>query len=515
MFLAMAKHYSIAKNSLYNVVGWLLPAIVQLVSVPYIVKNLGYDSYGIWTLVMAVMGYFAFLDMNMLKGGIRYLAEYDGKKDTKRANQVANFGLLAYLAIGLIGMLVIAACVDTLLLNMLKIPIELKEMARATLYMASLGFLFLMMQNYLLSIPKALHRFDISNKIEMTFTVGSILLTVCLLYMGYGLLEVVIGRLLANFACILIAYRSINKVMPYYKFTPTIDKEIIKKVSSYSLVSFAGRIGMTTTSYANTFVAGSLIGTSAITIFTVPFMLVERIMNISSRLSMVIFPIASELGSQSKHDELIVIYRKMTKYIFNINIFLTLMICLFSLEIMTLWMGQEFAEKSTLILILVSIGFLFNTTTGLPSLVNDGIGHPKVTSIFAFIHGAVSVTLLIIFGQLYGLNGIAFGYCMASILMAIVFNIYVHVRVIDVSWIEIIRTSYLGGILFSVFIVVLFLIIKLANASPEVTIIGLIIEAAILSLSYFTFAYLFILDKRDRSKVVGIINRVINRNRTS
>lgn len=504
----MAKQYSIAKNSVYNVLGWIIPTVVQLLSVPFIVRNLGYDSYGIWTLVMAVMGYFAFLDMNMLKGGIRYLAEYDSKKETRNANQVANFGLLAYSIIGLIGMLVIAACVDTVLLNMLKIPDDLEDLARTTLYLASIGFPLLMMQNYLLSIPKALHRFDVSNKIEMTFTVGSILLTVFLLYVGYGLLEVVIARLLANATCILVAYRSIKGIMPYYKFTPFIDKAIIKKVSTYSLVSFAGRIGVTTNSYANTFVAGSLIGTSAITIFTVPFMLVQRIMSISSRLSMIIFPIASELGSQSKHDELMVIYQKMTKYTFNINLYLTLLICLFSWEIMTLWMGEEFSEKSAFILMLVSIGFLFNTTTGLSSLMNDGIGHPKVTSIFAFIHGGVSVVLLIIFGQLYGINGIAVGYCVASIFMACVFNIYVHTKVIGIPWIEIIRTSYLGGILFTIFLVASFLTLRVNNFLPEFSIISLIIEGAIVSLSYFAFTYLFILDVNDRRKVVVIINRI-------
>lgn len=504
----MAKQYSIVKNSIYNVLGWLLPAVVQLLSVPFIVHNLGYDSYGIWTLVMAVMGYFAFLDMNMLKGGIRYLAEYDGKNDKKNANQVANFGLLAYLVIGLIGMLIIAACVDTVLLNMLKIPDELVHMARTTLYLSSLGFLLLMTQNYLLSIPKALHRFDVSNKIEMSFTIGSILLTVCLLFFGYGLLEVVIARLLANFICILVAYRSVNGVMPYYKFTPYIDRQIIKKVSSYSLVSFAGRVGVTTNSYANTFVAGSLIGTSAITIFTVPFMLVQRIMSISSRLSMIIFPIASELGSQKKHDELMVIYLKMTKYIFNINLLLTLLICLFSWEIMTLWMGEEFSEKSAVILMLISIGFLFNTTTGLSTLMNDGIGHPKVTSIFAFIHGGFSVVILIIFGQLYGLNGIAAGYCISSVLMACVFNIYVHKKVIGISWMEIIRVSYFGGILFAMFLVACFSILRVNNVLPKFSIISFMIEAAIISLSYFVFAYLCVLDANDRRKIVAIINRV-------
>lgn len=507
----MTKRFFIARNSFYNIVGWIIPAIVQLLSVPYIVRNLGYDAYGVWSLVMAVMGYFAFLDMNMLRGGIRYLAEYDGKKDRDSANQVVSFGLLAYLAIGFAGMLIIAACVEPVLLKMLKIPDGLNDMARYTLYLAALGFLLLMTQTYLLSIPRALHRFDVSNTVEIFFQVGGTGAVVGLLLLGYGLLEVVIARIAANVICILVAYQSIRKIMPYYKFTPRIDKKIAKDISSYSLVSFAGRLGMSTTSYASTFVAGSMLGTSAITLFTVPFLLVERIMNVSNRLSMIIFPIASELGAQSRHEELIVIYMKMTKYVFIINLFLTLMFCLFSWEILALWIGKEFANESAFILVTVAVGYLFNTTTALPSLVNDGIGSPRVTSIFAFVHGFVAVAFLAVLGKVFGLNGIAIGYGASSILMAIMFNVYVHAKVIGVSWSEIIRVSYLRGGVFSAVVAVMFFTLKASGVLPGYSVLGFMAEVIVITILYSVFVYSFVLEENDKSRITVYAGKVVSR----
>ncbi|GEM_PF-426492 len=507
----MKSRFFIARNSFYNIVGWIIPAIVQLLSVPYIVKNLGYDAYGVWSLVMAVMGYFAFLDMNMLRGGIRYLAEYDGKKDKASANQVVSFGLMAYLAIGFAGMLIIAACVEPVLLKMLKIPDGLNDMARYTLYLAALGFFLLMTQTYLLSIPRGLHRFDVSNKIEILFQVGGTGVVVVLLLLGYGLLEVVIARIVANVICILAAYQAIHKIMPYYKFSPRIDKKIAKDISSYSLVSFAGRLGMVTTSYASTFVAGSLLGTSAVTLFSVPFLLVERVMNISSRLSMVIFPIASALGSQSRHGELNVIYRKMTSYLFNINLYLTLIICLFSWDILALWMGKEFANESAFILMAVAVGYLFNTTTNLPSLMNDGMGSPKVTSIFAFVHGAVVIAFLLVFGKMFGLNGIAIGYSVSSIIMAIAFNVYVHDKVIGIPWSKIILTSYLRGGVFSGVVALTFIALKVNKVLPDYSVLSFVAEATIVTVLYSVFAYLFVLDENDKSRVVAYSGRAISR----
>ncbi len=507
----MSSRFFIARNSYYNIVGWILPAVVQLLSVPYIVRNLGYDAYGVWSLVMAVMGYFAFLDMNMLRGGIRYLAEYDGKKDKESANQVVSFGMLAYLGIGLVGMLIIAVCVEPVFLKMLKIPEDLNQLARYTLYLAALGFLLLMMQTYLLSIPRALHRFDISNKIEILFQVGGTGAVVGLLLLGYGLLEIVVARIAANVICILAAHQAIRKVMPYYGFTPKINRKIAKDISSYSLISFAGRLGTSTTSYANTFIAGTLLGTSAVTLFTVPFLLVERIMNISSRLSMIIFPIASELGAQSRHGELIVIYMKMTKYVFIINLFLTLMFCLFSWEILALWMGEEFANQSAFILVTVAVGYLFTMTTTLPSLVNDGIGSPRVTSIFAFVHGFVAVVFVTGLGMLFGLNGIAIGYSASSILMAILFNVYVHTKVIQVPWSKIIHASYLRSGLFSTVIATVFVVLKMIDVLPGYSISGFMTELIVVSLVYSVFVYSFVLEENDKSRVVAYVGRAIVR----
>jgi len=507
----MGNRFFIARNSLYNIVGWIVPAIVQLLAVPYVVKNLGYDSYGIWSLVMAVMGYFAFLDMNMLRGGIRYLAEYDGKMDKANASQVVSFGLLAYTAIGLVGLVIISACVEPVLLKMLKIPESLNDMARHTLYLAALGFFLLMVQTYLLSIPRALHRFDVSNKIEIMFQVGGTGAVVGMLFLGYGLLEIVIVRIIANVVCIVAAYVAIHKLMPYYKFSPQIDRKIAKEISSYSLVSFAGRLGMSTTSYANTFIAGSLLGTTAVTLFTVPFMLVDRIMNISSRLSMVIFPIASALGAQARHNELIAIYRKMTSYIFSINLYLTLVLCLFSWNILALWMGEKFADSSSFILMIVAIGYLFNTTTTLPSLMNDGIGNPKVTSIFAFIHGFVAVGMVTGIGMMLGLKGIAIGYCVSTVVMSIVFNLYVHNKVIKVSWSEIIAAAYFPSAIFAVLIAVAFVVLRVSNLLPERSLLGLLVEVAVVSLLYFVFVYLYVLEGNDRSRIATYAGRLIGR----
>src|ERR1035437_10688053 len=64
------------KNSFFNVAGWLWLTVISVVTVPYIVKKLGYDAYGVLSLVSMVVGYFAFLDLGLGDAVIKYVSHY-------------------------------------------------------------------------------------------------------------------------------------------------------------------------------------------------------------------------------------------------------------------------------------------------------------------------------------------------------------------------------------------------------------------------------------------------------
>lgn len=490
----------ILHNSVYNVAGWLLPVIVNFLTVPYVVRMLGDDSYGILMLFAAVIGYFSIIDINLTAGSMKYVSEYYAKGDYKSLNEVLTLSLLGYAIIGLVGAVFLYASVHWFLMDLLKVPEDLRNVAQTVFQLASIGFALGLVQKYLSSIPQSVHRFDTSAKIEAGFGVALMLLTVLLLYMGFGLLGIVILRVVILFLNLITIYFVVKKLIPFARFNSGISRDTVRKIFAFSGYSFLSKIASTVTSNSDRLVIGSMISSAAVTIYSVPFLLVSRLMSVTHRLSMVLFPVASEMDSLGKREELQKIYIRMNRYIFFLNISIITVLCLFARQILQVWMGNDFAEQSYVILILISLSCFFDTLTQLPSLVNDGFNFPRVTGFFGLTRAIVGVIALITGAFYFGLIGVAAGYFITSLVMGNIFLFYVHKKTIKISFFTVIKEAYLNSFLFILIIVSGILAARsiwMASTASYLT------EAASVIILFAFFAYRYVLDENLKSKIFG------------
>jgi O-antigen/teichoic acid export membrane protein len=111
----------IIKNTLYNIMSYGYSAIIGFLIVPFTLKNLGINLYGIWALVSLVTGYFSLIDFGIGQSFERYIAEFKTRNDTKSLNYVINSGLLFYLILFLI-LLPLSFLSLKFLIKILKIP---------------------------------------------------------------------------------------------------------------------------------------------------------------------------------------------------------------------------------------------------------------------------------------------------------------------------------------------------------------------------------------------------------
>jgi O-antigen/teichoic acid export membrane protein len=55
----------LAKNSLWNLVGWGAPLLVALAVIPLLIKGLGIERFGALTLIWMGIGYFSLFDIGL------------------------------------------------------------------------------------------------------------------------------------------------------------------------------------------------------------------------------------------------------------------------------------------------------------------------------------------------------------------------------------------------------------------------------------------------------------------
>lgn len=424
-----------------NLLGSAVPALASLLTVPYIVRQLGNDSYGVFVLVTAVIGYFALLDINVTSGSVKFVAEHNILGERQQLHEVVTLGAIFYFLIGLAGCLGINFCSGFLTCRIFMISPGLMPLATKTLRVASLGFLVGQLQIYLNSVPQSLQRYDLTAKLEAFF--GSLvpLMVVGALWMGYGLLEVVVLRILGSVFHSVILLLIIKKLIPDFKVRKA-SKEVLRKVSSFSGYAYLNRIASVSYANADRLVIGMLINMSELTFYTVPVTLVNRVLGITLRLGGVLYPLASELGATNDYESLERIYLYSTRYLFYVNTSIIMLICMFAYPILRLWIGEDFAEKGQVTTIIIAAACLIDSLTSVPSVVNDGLGYPKKTGLFAVTRAAVGLLFVFLLTSRYGILGTALAHLISAALVSSAFLFYIHRHSIRVSFKKVLVYSY-------------------------------------------------------------------------
>ena len=439
---------SVLRNSLANFLGGVLPALVMLVTVPLMVSGLGLADYGMLTLITAITGYFSIMDINLTAGSVKFVAEYRALGDSGRESETIVLGLLFYLVLGIVGAGALYTFAMPLADRLFSIPAAQQPVAAAALRVAAVGFLLGQIQQYLNSLPQAIQRYDASSKLESLFGVVVPIASVLALQNGAGLVEVVEIRVAGSAIHLLALAAWCRKLFPELRLVPP-SREIVKRVTSFSAFAYLGKLAALTYAHADKLIIGAVLGVEAVTIYAVPATLVNRFLALTFRLSSVVFPATSQLAATGQWSRLEAMYLSSTKYITYLNGVIVLLIVLFGQELLAYWVGGAVAAQGYWVLLLTAFAMFCDSLTNLPSLVNDGLGHVRVSGLFAIARGVLGLALTWGLAQAAGINGVAIGHLLASVILGTAFIFYAHGRTVPYRASVYLRDG-LGGALLAV-----------------------------------------------------------------
>lgn len=431
----------ILRNSLANFAGTAVPALVSVVTLPVIVQGLGETQYGVLALVLAIVGYFTILDVNVTAGSVKYLAEYHVLGKYENVRQVLSMGFLFYGSIGLIGGLGIMGSAPWLIRCLFDIPAELLSESTVALRLAGAGFMLSQLQFYLQSIPQGLHRYDISGRYEAVFGSMVPLITAATVLAGGGLVAIVAVRLVASIINVALLWRRVRSLLPEFHWSWPVGI-IVRQLLSFSGFAYLKRIASVTYQHADKLIVASLVGVQALTAYVVPCTLVTRVVGMIFRLGGVIFPMASSLNATGEAEKLQRIYLVAIRYTVFLNGMICVILAILSEWLLGIWINQQFAARSGSILTLLALAAFANSLSSIPSLVADGLGHPRITGGFAIARALLGVSVAFILVGFYGVMGAAIAQLLVSVLMSLVFILYVHGSVVPVTLKRIFMRGY-------------------------------------------------------------------------
>ncbi len=402
---------SIVKNVFYGFLTWILPLGLSFAAMPIIVRALGDSDYGIYALVLGFIGYsFTF---SIGRAITKYIAEYRASGESEKIRDVISATFFINFAVGILSVSAICLSANWLVRDVFRIAPEAQEKSVLAMYIAALIIFCTMLNQVFNAVLQGLHRFDVYSKIFNFNSFALLFGNLVLALLGYGLLVLLGWNLLITLLTVVIFAVSAKRLLPEFGINFKFKSETLKLVLKYS----SGIIGyQILANLLLLFERGWItrqLGSESLTYYVVPMSLGMYIQGFISSLTLVIFPLASELKNEK--EKLLRLYLIATKIVCFFTVFLATTLIVDSYSFLKIYMGADFAEKSSTLLILHTITFGALAILTVSWQMTEGLGFPNYNFRLFSICLVLSVPLMILLTDSYGNFGIALarliGFC--------------------------------------------------------------------------------------------------------
>ncbi len=424
--------HRLARNVVWNLLGTGAPLLVAIVAIPLLIEGLGTARFGVLTIAWMVVGYFSLFDLGLGRALTKLVAEKLGKGQDDEIPALIWTAMSLMAALGVLGAIVVAALSPWLVGSVLKIPMELQPETLTAFYLLAASIPIVIGTTGLRGILEAHQRFGLVNAVRIPLGIFTFLGPVAVLPFSNSLVPVVAVLVIARLVSSGVYAVLCLKVEPTLRHSVSIHRAMVRP-----LISFGGWMTVTNVVgplmvYMDRFLIGAVVSMTAVAYYATPHEIVTKLKIIPGALMGVLFPaFAAAFGhnrARAAH-----LFNRSVNYIFLSLFPIVLIIVTFAHEGLTLWLGSEFAENSTVVLQLLAIGVFINSHAHVPSGLVQGAGRPDLTAKLHLIELPFYLLTLWWLLDVYGILGAAIAWVARVAFDTLVLFILAHRLLSSVS----------------------------------------------------------------------------------
>lgn len=377
--------------------------VAAIFCIPYLISNLGYEAFGILTLVWALIGYFSLFDLGVGRA-LTYQISQLSKSPMEVTASTFLAGILIALFAGIFGAL-ITLIIAPNLVGFLKISQSFQSDAVLTFQVCAIGIIPTTLTSGLRGTLEGLDKFAVSNISKMFIGISMFVMPVVALNLQHNqiwemTLHIVVLR---TIICLML----MAKLKEFFiKPSLNIIRIRIKSLMNYSVwVWISGVIGPLMV-YGDRFFVSAYISAASLPIYAIPQEGLQRLLIFPTAICGALLPKLSVL----KPSELLTTYNYYLKKI-TIHMFL---ICLLSAiliyPILSIWISPQFAQESFRIALILCAGIFVNSISLVPSTLIQARGHTKFIALSHIAELIIYIVLIWFLAKHYGLLGAAFAW---------------------------------------------------------------------------------------------------------
>jgi O-antigen/teichoic acid export membrane protein len=396
----------VARNTLWNLTGALLPIPVAIACIPVLLANLGLERFGALGVAWMVLGYFALFDFGLSQSTTKFAAAEiaHGRSDALRT--LLRGSVLLHTAFGLAGGAILAALAPWLANRVFVMPAALSAEMQAALYWLAVSVPTVVVTSAFRGMLEGLQRFDIVNLIRIPASIVNYAGPVVALYFGTGLPLVVAVIVIARIAVLVVYALACLNLLP-----PAPAGSRLERATFLRLAAFGG--WLTVSSLVNQlllvvdrFVIASAVSVAAVAFYVTPFEIITKTWILSMSMTGALFPVLTALG---EHDRRSIrpTCRAAEVYLLSLAAPAIALVLGCADWLLDWWLGSEFRDGSTTVAHLLGIGILINIVAQIPCTALQAMGRADLTAKIIAAELPLYALATWYCAARYGVNGVA------------------------------------------------------------------------------------------------------------
>lgn len=405
---------SVLSGTLWNIVGQALPLAVGIFTIPVLVRTLGEDRFGFLTLAWAIVGYFSIFDLGLGRALTQLIASRLRTDAEPEIRSVVALGSRMLLVLAVVGGVTFALITPWLASTALSTPPDLIQEATVSLYLLALGVPIVVVSSGSGGIISAFRRLDILNMWRIPLGIGNYIGPLIIVQFHNGLVAVVASVLVLRVVqWIGLEYSARRLLRSLGPQRPVDRRTVMGELLGYggwiTVSNFVGPIMV----YFDRFLIGGQVSLAAVAYYTTPYMVVTKLWVLSGSLAGAAYPKFAESAPTTVHSKLLM---DGSRWVLLVLVPPTLFFIAFAEELLTLWLGAEFAANSAVVTQLLAVGTLANAIAQMPFAFVQGRAKPKWTALMHVVELPVYLAGLWFGLKWFGLTGAALAWAIRNVL---------------------------------------------------------------------------------------------------
>ena len=406
-----------------------LTNLTGILVTPYVIKALGNQEYGLYTLIGAFVGYLSVLDLGLNNAIIRYVAQYRVQKDEKSQENFLATSLIIYCAIAVL-LTVLGSLFYFNLDYFFSKSLTIEELHKAKIMLIILVFniAFTLPGGAFTGICSGYEKFIFPRILSILKVIIRTITLIFILHFGSNSIGVVVLDTIVNLVFILTTiWYTFFKLKVKIKLHQW-DFSFVKEIFKYSFWIFLFALVYQFQWRTGQVILGSTTNTTTVAIFGVGVMLGVYFTTFGNIINSLLLPKAvqavyNNVSNEVLTDQMIKVGR--ISYLLLIYVFGAFLLT--GQDFIKLWIGELYLPAYWIALSIMAV-YIIPIAQGYSHAILDAKKMLRFKSLNFLLFSIVGAVLGYFLSKEFGVYGMIIGLVSAVFILQIIMNIYYQLK---------------------------------------------------------------------------------------